>query len=239
MWKVVRSAARSCEKGTEDTLPESGAECLYSCGHGGWYGEFTESVRERAEEDTPEWPLQRPMVRERLSPSGLPAAEDAAHEGRYADDAESAAFGSAVHAVFERITRWDESDKPEWALHPATEAERTVAACMEIPSIRELFTPPGTARIMKEQRIEAIDGNSWISGVIDRLLLHDRKRLHRGLQDGPCELSGAIAGTPLQPVERLRPHRVQNHGNTAGTNRVHHCFHPFEGNHPHLKEFFS
>lgn len=113
------------------------------------------------------------MVRERLSPSGLPAAEDAAHEGRYADDAESAAFGSAVHAVFERITRWDESDKPEWALHPATEAERTVAACMEIPSIRELFTPPGTARIMKEQRIEAIDGNSWISGVIDRLLLHD------------------------------------------------------------------
>ena len=28
-------------------------------------------------------------------------------------------------------------------------------------------------RIMKEQRIEAIDGNSWISGVIDRLLLHD------------------------------------------------------------------
>lgn len=173
MWKVVRSAARSCEKGTEDTLPESGAECLYSCGHGGWYGEFTESVRERAEEDTPEWPLQRPMVRERLSPSGLPAAEDAAHEGRYADDAESAAFGSAVHAVFERITRWDESDKPEWALHPATEAERTVAACMEIPSIRELFTPPRTARIMKEQRIEAIDGNSWISGVIDRLLLHD------------------------------------------------------------------
>ena len=64
MWKVVRSAARSCEKGTEDTLPESGAECLYSCGHGGWYGEFTESVRERAKEDTPEWPLQRPMVRE-------------------------------------------------------------------------------------------------------------------------------------------------------------------------------
>lgn len=64
---------------------------------------------------------------------------------------------------------------------------------MEIPSIRELFTPPGTARIMKEQRIEAIDGNSWISGVIDRLLLHDRKRLHRGLQDGPCGLSGAIA----------------------------------------------
>ena len=23
MWKVVRSAARSCEKGTEDTLPDS------------------------------------------------------------------------------------------------------------------------------------------------------------------------------------------------------------------------
>ena len=44
---------------------------------------------------------------------------------------------------------------------------------MEVPSIREFFTPPETACIMKEQRIEAIDGNSWISGVIDRLILHE------------------------------------------------------------------
>ena len=73
--------------------------------------------------------------------------------------------------MFERITRWDDENKPAWALHPATEAERIVAECMEIPSIRELFTPPETARIMKEQRIEAIDGNNWISGIIDRLIL--------------------------------------------------------------------
>lgn len=173
MWKIVRSAARSCGKETEETLEESGAECLYSCGHAEWYGEFTETVRDRVEEEMPEWPMQKPVIRERLSPSGPAVSEDAAHEGKHAADVESAAFGSAVHAVFERITRWDEGNKPEWALHPATEAERTVAACMEVPSIREFFTPPETARIMKEQHIEAIDGNSWISGVIDRLILHE------------------------------------------------------------------
>lgn len=173
MWKIVRSAARSCGKETEETLEESGAECLYSCGHAEWYGEFTETVRDRVEEEMPEWPVQKPVIRERLSPSGPTGSEDAAHEGKHAADVESAAFGSAVHAVFERITRWDEGNKPEWALHPSTEAERTVAACMEVPSIREFFTPPETARIMKEQRIEAIDGNSWISGVIDRLILHE------------------------------------------------------------------
>lgn len=173
MWKIVRSAARSCGKETEEALEESGAECLYSCGHAEWYGEFTETVRDRVEEEMPEWPVQKPVIRERLSPSGPAVSEDAAHEGKHAADVESAAFGSAVHAVFERITRWDEGNKPEWALHPATEAEHTVAACMEVPSIREFFTPPETARIMKEQRIEAIDGNSWISGVIDRLILHE------------------------------------------------------------------
>ena len=84
---------------------------------------------------------------------------------------ESAAFGSAVHAVFERITRWNGEDKPHWVLHPATEAERTVAACMDVTAIRELFMPAETAIVMKEQRIEAIDGNVWISGVIDRLVI--------------------------------------------------------------------
>lgn len=173
MWKVVRSAARASGKNAEETLPESGAECLYSCGHPEWYGEFTETVREQTEEEMPEWPMQKPVIRERISPSGPAPSENAVHEGKHAADVESAAFGSAVHAVFERITRWNEEDKPEWALHPATEAERTVAACMEVPSIRELFTLPETACVMKEQRIEAIDGNSWISGVIDRLILHE------------------------------------------------------------------
>lgn len=84
---------------------------------------------------------------------------------------ESAAFGSTVHAVFERITRWNQEDRPHWALHPATEAERTVAACLNVPAIRELFMPAETAIVMKEQRIEAIDGNIWISGVIDRLVI--------------------------------------------------------------------
>lgn len=171
MWKIVRGAALAHQKGVEGTLPESGAECLYSRGHDGWYEEFTENTRTRVPEAIPEWPLQKPLLRERISPSALPEAEGAVHTERRADAGKAAALGSAVHAVFERITRWDEENRPEWALHPATEAERIVAGCMEIPSIRELFTLPKTARVMKEQRIEAIDGNNWISGVIDRLIL--------------------------------------------------------------------
>ncbi len=171
MWKIVRDAALTHQKGVEGTLPESGAECLYSRGNDGWYEEFTENTRERVPEAIPEWPPSPPLLRERVSPSALPAAEGAAHTERRAGAEEAAALGSTVHAVFERITRWDEENRPEWALQPATEAERIVADCMEIPSIRELFTPPETARVMKEQRIEAIDGNKWISGVIDRLIL--------------------------------------------------------------------
>ena len=113
------------------------------------------------------------MARERISPSGLSEEASPLQGEKHAGAGKAAALGSAVHAVFERITRWDDENKPAWALHPATEAERIVAECMEIPSIRELFTPPETARIMKEQRIEAIDGNNWISGIIDRLILDD------------------------------------------------------------------
>ncbi len=171
MWKVVRSSIRPLNRGTEDILPESGASCLYSRGLDGWYEEFPESIQKRAEENALEWPPQKPLARERISPSGLSEEASPLQGEKHAGAGKAAALGSAVHAVFERITRWDDENKPAWALHPATEAERIVAECMEIPSIRELFTLPETARIMKEQRIEAIDGNNWISGIIDRLIL--------------------------------------------------------------------
>ena len=217
MWKVVRSSIRSLNRGTEDILPESGASCLYSRGLEGWYAEFPEIIHKRAEESALEWPTQKPLARERISPSGLSEEASPLRGEKHAGAGKAAALGSAVHAVFERITRWDDENKPEWALHPATEAERIVAECMEIPSIRGLFTSPETARIMKEQRIEAIDGNNWISGIIDRLI----------------RIPGTTARAPLKPIECLCPHCVQNHRNTAGTHNAHHCFHLLKGNRSH------
>lgn len=171
MWKILRSAAQGCQKESEEVLPESGAECLYSGGNPAWHEECPVRERTRTEEETPEWPARKPVIRERISPSGTPAGVPEIFPGGETDFAEHAAFGSEVHAVFERITRWDEKNPPAWAAAPITEAEKTVCACLETPAIRELFTPPATAQIMKEQRIEAIEENTWISGVIDRLIL--------------------------------------------------------------------
>lgn len=92
---------------------------------------------------------------------------------------------------------------------------------MDIPSIRELFTPPETARIMKEQRIEAIDGNNWISGIIDRLILDDgtavivdfktdhaespeqlRER-HSNQLNAYARIVSRITGIPLERITRI------------------------------------
>ena len=221
MWKVVRSSIRPLNRGTEDILPESGASCLYSRGLEGWYAEFPEIIHKRAEESALEWPTQKPLARERISPSGLSEEASPLRGEKHAGAGKAAALGSAVHAVFERITRWDDENKPEWALHPATEAERIVAECMEIPSIRGLFTSPETARIMKEQRIEAIDGNNWISGIIDRLILDDgaavivdfktdhaespeqlRER-HSNQLNAYARIVSRITGIPLERITRI------------------------------------
>ena len=221
MWKVVRSTIRSLNRGTEDILPESGASCLYSRGLEGWYAEFPEIIHKRAEESALKWPKQKPLARERISPSGLSEEASPLRGEKHAGAGKAAALGSAVHAVFERITRWDDENKPEWALHPATEAERIVAECMEIPSIRGLFTSPETARIMKEQRIEAIDGNNWISGIIDRLILDDgaavivdfktdhaespeqlRER-HSNQLNAYARIVSRITGIPLERITRI------------------------------------
>lgn len=171
LWKIIRSAAQASQKATEDILPESGAECLYSGGNAAWHENCPVQERAQPAEQMPEWPAEKPVIRERISPSAFQPGTAGIPSAGEKSAAEHAAFGSEVHAVFERITRWDGCHPPAWALAPATEAEKTALACLDVPSIREIFTPPASAQIMKEQRIEAIDGNEWISGVIDRLML--------------------------------------------------------------------
>lgn len=55
MWKIIRSAALTASCGTEDTLPESGAECLYSRGEPEWYAELPEKDTRTEPENAPEW----------------------------------------------------------------------------------------------------------------------------------------------------------------------------------------
>jgi ATP-dependent exoDNAse (exonuclease V) beta subunit len=82
------------------------------------------------------------------------------------------AFGSEVHACFECVG-WLEDLDP--ATLPATDAGRLVAATLAIDEVARLFrkpADPSRVSLLREQPVDAILENRWITGVIDRLHLH-------------------------------------------------------------------
>ncbi len=174
MGRIIRKVAGNFAHG--EPLPVSGAMCLYTDGQPDWYKDITPKESRTTPTPAPAWPTLKPLYRERVSPSGIhrltePPA-DTSHTAQTEAGRAAAEFGTQVHAVFERLTRWDDADKPVWAQSPATDAEKTVAECLQCPDIKALFMPPTGTVIMKEQRIEAIEGDKWISGIIDRLQLN-------------------------------------------------------------------
>lgn len=85
-----------------------------------------------------------------------------------APDAPAADFGTAVHECFEQI-EWLST---EAKLPTDTPEQRVVAAAMQQPEVRALFTYAPGLEAYCEQPIEAISAkNEWISGTIDRLIL--------------------------------------------------------------------
>ncbi len=83
-------------------------------------------------------------------------------------DATAADFGTAVHECFEQI-EWLSTDAK---LPTDTPEQRVVAAAMQQPEVRALFTYAPGLEAYCEQPIEAISAkNEWISGTIDRLIL--------------------------------------------------------------------
>ncbi len=176
LWNILRTVAGNIPHG--EPLPTSKANCLYSKGDPEWYSEheLKKSVATTAPTFALAFPALKPLFRKRVSPSGIHRTAEEQADSPRPQNTEAgraaAEFGTQVHAVFERLTRWDDADTPTWAHTPATDAERTVAECLQYPDIKALFMPPADTVIMKEQRIEAIDGDKWISGIIDRLHLN-------------------------------------------------------------------
>lgn len=79
-----------------------------------------------------------------------------------------AAFGTAVHRLFERIS-WLDEETPDL---PDDEAGRLVAALLAVPDIRALLERRGRpARLLREQPVEAATRETWLAGIIDRLHL--------------------------------------------------------------------
>jgi ATP-dependent helicase/nuclease subunit A len=101
----------------------------------------------------------------RTTPSGAKTAAKAAVSG----SAEGRRFGTAVHAAFEGIRWLDEGDSPVFP----KDLRKTMDGVLSGPDIRKLFSREGrVTELFREQRIEAVQDGTWLSGVIDRLHVH-------------------------------------------------------------------
>jgi ATP-dependent exoDNAse (exonuclease V) beta subunit len=137
---------------------------VWQAGEAGWQ----ESVGPRVAKPRVEVPalgVGRPL-RSRSTPSG----EKKEAAVKVADSPTGKVFGSEVHAAFEAVG-WVDEEVP---VLPETDAGRLVAELLGMREVRGGFERGGKpVELFREQWIEAIQDGKWLSGVIDRLHVHD------------------------------------------------------------------
>ena len=136
-----------------------------------WYADFPE--RELRDEQAEESRLAAPRLRRRkVSPSKMDEEAQPVQSSRMpGGEGDAAAFGTAVHALFEQVEWLGEGEEPGWMAAPRSDEERLVAAALRVPEVRALYVrKPGQAAY-NEQDIDAVQGDKWISGTLDRLVL--------------------------------------------------------------------
>lgn len=112
--------------------------------------------------------------RRKVSPSKMDAEH--ALEGQMGADGgmicgvDAAEFGTAVHGLFEQV-EWLGEECPRWLTEPQSAEERLVAAALQVPEVRALFARQEGQVVYNEQNIDAIQGENWISGTLDRLVV--------------------------------------------------------------------
>ena len=90
-----------------------------------------------------------------------------AHHGTHSK--EGMAFGSEVHALLEGV-RWIDEDSPTL---PDTDVGKATQSLLDDPATGAYFSKAGRdIRLLREQAIDAEIEGRWISGIIDRLHLH-------------------------------------------------------------------
>lgn len=106
------------------------------------------------------------VKRSRSTPSGEKSKAKASVPGT----SEGRRFGTEVHAAFEGIGWLDEGGLPFFP----EKIRPTMEAVLAAPEVAALFTRNGRqVSLFREQRVEAVMDGKWISGVIDRLHVHD------------------------------------------------------------------
>lgn len=132
--------------------------------------------------------LAAPHPRRRLvSPSKAGGSHggrgSAAEEALPAEDgaADAAAFGTAVHALFEQV-EWLGAGAPPWLQAPLSAEEQLVAAALQVPELQKLYVQQPGQAAYNEQAVDALLPRGgvevWVSGTLDRLVLsHEEGRV--------------------------------------------------------------
>lgn len=176
---LIRQAIAYHQQKPEYLLAFSENEVIYTQGSPDWYRELKNE--EKTESETPA-PTPRPLGaavphRTRITPSSLAKEEDHAVSAPTEKPRPIAPgsgggteFGTKVHACFEEIICL--ADAPNWIHNPITEEQQVVAAALQQPEVKALFSATRQTEIYNEQAIVAgMPGNKWVSGSIDRLML--------------------------------------------------------------------
>jgi ATP-dependent helicase/nuclease subunit A len=108
------------------------------------------------------------------------------------------AFGNEVHAAFEGIG-WIDDAAPDL---PSGSAGQMVRELLEIPGIRSVFLRAGrNVELKREQPVDAILHEQWLSGTIDRLhIFHDENGAPIGAEIIDFKTDAVTSGEQL--VER-------------------------------------
>ncbi len=153
------------------------ATCIYHLGSDRWDVAWLRSQPDEPVAGPPQLPPPSFAFcgRVRSTPSGEAAAARAETPRRFCELPRTN-FGIAVHTAFEQLAWLEEEEEPSFPAAADAEeeaAQATVYRALAEPSVRALFTKPAApCRLFREQGIEALrDGNTWVSGQIDRLVI--------------------------------------------------------------------
>lgn len=88
---------------------------------------------------------------------------------------QSSAFGTRMHAAFQKI-EWLDDAIDLHSLSPDPAVCASIKACFDKPEIRALFqTSDPTTTVWRERAFTYVEGDQYISGIFDRVLLEAHK----------------------------------------------------------------
>ncbi|NQT94063.1 MAG: UvrD-helicase domain-containing protein, partial [Lentisphaerae bacterium] len=170
------------------TLSGNEFTCLFKSGIPDWYAGLS----------SPEEPAQPPLCElpgdfatrssstrriARVRPSGQEHRATGAGELFSTDYRDRLTFGSAVHAIFERVAWLDDTDTlqaaKDWSAASdlpdpmKTSVTGHFARAMESTAVRAaLSRPPGPTKLWIEKSFETVVRKRLVSGVLDRVIIH-------------------------------------------------------------------